>query len=103
MTTRLYHRLNELGSQKNFYKGTTRVNIYHSIAEKAGCSVKEVANLAYDGPHSINVLTARKIIGAVGSIQGKAISENEMMLLFADDTTTVERNNSYTGLRRRYL
>src|SRR5438270_13436002 len=61
-----------------------RLNIYHAIAEKAGCSVRDVSNLAFDGPHSINILTAQRIIGAVGSIQGKAIGESEMLHLFAD-------------------
>jgi len=88
MTTKLYHRLAELENRRHLLKDGTRTNIWNAIAEKAGCSVGEVANLVYDGPHSINVLTAQKIIGAVSIIQGKAISENEMLMLFANDTKT---------------
>ena len=101
MTTKLYHRIGELGERRTlFSKDGTRMGIYHAIAEKAGCSVREVADLAYDGPHSINILTAQRIIGAVGSIQGKAIGESEMLHLFANDTTTVERDNRYAKLKR---
>jgi|SRR5882762_11675291 len=104
MTTKLYHRIGELGERRTlFSKDGTRMGIYHAIAQKAGCSVGEVADLAFDGPHSISPITAQKIIGAVGMIQGKAISENEMLMLFANDTTTIERDNRYANLRRRYV
>lgn len=102
MTTRLYHRIKEIDGRQRLLKDGGRMNVYHAIAEKAGVSVDKVTSLAYDGPHSVDVFTAQKIIGAVGIIQGKAIGENEMLTLFENDTATIERNNSYAKLSRRY-
>lgn len=103
MTTKLYHRLRELDSQKNFYEGMTRVNIYHAVAKKAGVSVRDVADLAYNGPHSVGYFTSQKILAAVASLQGRPITENEALMLFANDTQTIERENSLTNYRNRWL
>ena len=94
MTTKLYHRLKELDNRHHSLKNGTPVNVYAAVAERAGCSIQDVTNLAFDGPHSgVNVFAAKNIISAVGIIQGRPIGEQEMMMLFANDPRTNENNN----------
>lgn len=92
MTTKLYDRLDELDRQKTWLSvHGERTNVYQVIAEKAGMNARNVIDLALYGLHSVGTEKAQRIFSALGSIQGKYITNDEMLRLLADDGRTIER------------
>lgn len=103
MPTNLYHRLEAINYDPRFFNGRS-ADIYHVLAEKAGCSVKDIVDLAYSGRRSVEPEVAHMVISALSLIQGVRIGNSEMSMLFSDDDATKEqdekeRNKVLLGLR----
>jgi hypothetical protein len=104
MTTNLHGRIEQLSGNKFFSKKhNTHVGVRYALAEKAGVDTKSIIDLEYDGLCSVGAKTAQNIIIGLGVIQGKPISQSEMMHLLADDTKTVERKNKAVMTPKRWL